>query len=56
MPALSRDRSGCLACRCADHRPLQQLLSVPTKSSAEKGIETIKTHALNAKVEDHSET
>jgi uncharacterized protein YegP (UPF0339 family) len=27
-----------------------------TKANAEKGIEAIKTHAPNAKVEDHSET
>jgi hypothetical protein len=27
-----------------------------SKASAEKGIEAIKTHAPNAKVEDHSET
>lgn len=27
-----------------------------TKASAEKGIEAIKTHVPNAKVEDHSET
>jgi uncharacterized protein YegP (UPF0339 family) len=27
-----------------------------TKASAEKGIQAIKTHAPNAKVEDHSET
>jgi uncharacterized protein len=27
-----------------------------TKASAEKGIEAIKTHAPNTKVEDHSET
>ena len=26
-----------------------------TKASAEKGIEAIKTHAPNAKVEDHTE-
>lgn len=26
-----------------------------TKASAEKGIEAIKTHAANAKVEDHTE-
>ena len=27
-----------------------------TKASAEKGLEAIKTHAPDAKVEDHSET
>jgi uncharacterized protein len=27
-----------------------------TKANAEKGIAAIKTHAANAKVEDHSET
>jgi uncharacterized protein YegP (UPF0339 family) len=27
-----------------------------SKASAEKGIEAIKTHAITAKVEDHSET
>jgi uncharacterized protein len=27
-----------------------------TKANAEKGIEAIKAHAANAKVEDHSET
>jgi uncharacterized protein YegP (UPF0339 family) len=28
---------------------------IETKTNAEKGIEAIKTHAPNAKVEDHSE-
>ncbi|MDT5343006.1 MAG: uncharacterized protein QOE52_2190 [Mycobacterium sp.] len=27
-----------------------------TKANAEKGTEAVKTHAANAKVEDHSET
>jgi uncharacterized protein len=27
-----------------------------TKANAEKGIQAIKTHAANAKIEDHSET